>query len=51
MFIVDMPVGSSKRTLGLSGFLQLMSKVSDTVLHIDFTKWDLPVPPAPERNI
>lgn len=51
MFIADIPVGPSKRTLGLSVFLQLMGKISDTVLHVDFTKWDLPVSPVPESKV
>ena len=51
MFTADEPVGSSKRTLGFSGSLQLRNKVFHTELYIVFTKCDLHAPPLPERNI
>ena len=50
MFAADIPVGSSKKNLKFTHSLKLESKVLDTGLYIVSTKWDLPVPPLPERN-
>ena len=50
MFTADIPVDPKERSLGFSGSLYLNSKVFNTSLYINFTKWDLPVFPLLERN-